>query len=167
MGLFQNLVDGFANGVVSAIADGRTFGSAQGARGTQVIEACCSQLGWDIDERIGSTGFALHFKDPLVGIRKLLITVGESGRIIMLLVSSAGQFSPQQLSPEMLGYLLRRTSELVFGAWRLAAGTTVTFDLAYGLIASGLDAAVFKALCETMCKEAYDFDAKLRQAGVL
>jgi hypothetical protein len=164
MGLFKDIVEGFTNGVVSAAADGRVVGAGHG---TQVIQTCCSQLGWGIDERVGSSGFVLHFKDPLVGIRKLLITVGESGRIIVLLVSSAGHFSPQQLSSEVLGYLLRRNSELVFGAWRLAADTTTTFDLTYGLLASGLDAAVFKALCESMCKEVYDFDAKLRQAGLL
>ncbi len=42
------------------------------------IEQLCRELGWSVDERVGDHGIVLHFRDPLVNIRKVLVTCGES-----------------------------------------------------------------------------------------
>ena len=49
-----------------------------------VIESCLAQLGWGIDGRIGASGIVLHFNDPGVGVRELLVTCGESIAVLSL-----------------------------------------------------------------------------------
>jgi hypothetical protein len=162
MGLFTDFVEGFANGFLSGTADGTRSGGQ-----LPTISSLCSQLGWSIDERVGSDGYVLHFKDPLLGIRKLLITVGSGGRLVMFMALSASDLTPERVPTEILGYLLRRNYELVLGAWRMSVDNTVTFSVAHGMLMSSLNPGVFKAMCEMICKEAYEFDAKLRQAGLV
>jgi hypothetical protein len=43
----------------------------------------------------------------------------------------------------------------------------VAFSLSYCALAAGIDPGVFKMLCETMVKEAHEFDAKMDEIGLL
>jgi hypothetical protein len=43
----------------------------------------------------------------------------------------------------------------------------VAFSLNYCALAAGLHPGIFKMLCETMVKEAHEFDAKMNEAGLL
>lgn len=74
MGLFNNLVNGFVDGLTAVSA-------VSGNRGVRLIERWCAELGWEIDERMSATGMILHFKDPLIRIRKLMITIGTPARL--------------------------------------------------------------------------------------
>jgi len=161
MGLFKDLVEGFASGFATAAR----AGSPRVAGRPGAIEACCAQLGWGIDERVGSTGIILHFNDPIVNIRKVLITVGESGHIAVFSTFSPAQF--RQVPPEVMSYLLQRNSQ-IFQAWQMTANDngTQSFAIAQGVFLQGMTAPIFKASCEMLVKEASDFDSKLRQAGV-
>lgn len=165
MGFFREVTEGFVNGFVSAGKNGPSHSSASGR---DVIEACCAQLGWSIDERIQNNGMVLYFKDPIVSIRKLLITVGDAGSIAVMSVFSAAEIPAHQVSSEVLGYLLSRNTAMVCPAWQISANDgKIGFSVAYGTHVRGLDAPLFKVLCETMCKEVHEFDSKLRQAGIL
>ena len=167
MGLFNDMVEGFATGVGLAMAERSAFGAGSANQGTQLVRACCAQLGWGIDERLGDTGFVLHFKDPLVGTRKLSILVSDAGHIALFAVFSAANSSSHLASPEVLAYLLRRNREMSFPAWQVSNEQGVRLSLTYCLPVSGLSPSFFKFLCAEMCREVYDFDARLRQAGVL
>jgi hypothetical protein len=76
MGLFQEVVKGFVNGFVAGFTDNGS--ASQAPRGLAAIEQLCRELGWSVDERVGDHGIVLHFRDPLVNIRKVLVTCGES-----------------------------------------------------------------------------------------
>lgn len=165
MGFFREVTEGFVNGFVSAAKSGPSHSSASGR---EMIEACCAQLGWSIDERLDNNGMVLYFKDPIVSIRKLLITVGDAGSLAVMSVFSGAEIPAHQVSSEVLGYLLSRNTAMVCPAWQIAANDgKIRFSVAYGTLVRGLDAGLFKVLCETMCKEVHDFDSKLRQAGIL
>ena len=74
MSLFKDFVEGVASGFVSGVSERSNGGSA-----VNVVETCCQQLGWSIDERGDDDEFWLHFKDPLLGIRKVLIRLRSGG----------------------------------------------------------------------------------------
>jgi len=168
MGLFKDFLEGFANGVITTAANGVQSPRAHGS-GNKRIEACCTQLGWGIDERVGKDGIILYFKDPLVNIRKLMIATGDSGQLAVLTVFSAAEMEPRNIPAEIMGHLLLRNKEALFPAWQVMdnGNGNATFAVTYCALVQGLDAGVFKVICETMCKEVHEFDAKLRQAGML
>ena len=161
MRLLNDFVDGFVDGLTAVAA-------LSGNQGVRLIERWCAELGWEIDERIGSTGMILHFKDPLIRIRKLMITIGDSGKIAAFSVYSASQLPPRQVTGEIMAYLLHRNSQ-VFSAWQMTPNDdgTVTFAVANGFPLQGMNAGMFKAFCETLVKEAHDLDAKLQSSGLL
>jgi hypothetical protein len=167
MGLFKDLVEGVATGFLSATANGHTFSSSHAGNSRELVETLCAQLGWKIDGREGNT-LLLSFTDPLVRIRQVVISCGDSGRLVGFGVYSAASLPPGQLPPEVPAYLLQRNTELSMPAWRMSANQgTVSFGLLYCALAQGLDAATLKVLCETMAKEVHDFDAKMHAAGLL
>ena len=110
----------------------------------------------------------LHFNDPLVGIRKVLVAIGDHGTLVGLTVFSSVSMPAQQLPAAALAHLLQRNGKLCV-AWQLCVrdGGEVVFALNYCALAAGLNPGVFKMLCETMVKEAHEFDAKMREAGLL
>jgi len=68
MGVFTDMVKGFFGGAAPTNTNGRN-GS------TNVVDRLCNELGWPVDERDGQI-ITLHFKDPIVGIRRVSITCG-------------------------------------------------------------------------------------------
>jgi hypothetical protein len=163
MNLFKDFVEGVASGFVSAVAERSPGNSA-----CDVVTACCRQLGWSIDEHLNANQIQLHFKDPLIGIRKVLVSVGDHGTLVGFQVSSAATIPAAKVQASILGYLLARNEDLL-SAWRMSVDDSddVNFRLNYVAIASGLDHGIFRMLCESMVKEAYEFDAKLNAAGLL
>jgi hypothetical protein len=171
MGLFRDLVEGVATGLITASANGHAFPSGQGHAGgsRELVESLCAQLGWSIDGRVGNDGIILNFKDPLIRIRQVVITCGESGRVVGFGVSSAASIAPGNLPPDVPAYLLRRNCGLSLAAWKMFANDrgSVSFGLSYCALTQGLDAATFRFACEAMAKEAHEFDAKLHASGLL
>jgi hypothetical protein len=168
MGLFKDMAEGFANGFMSATVDSLRAGLPQGqtSRGPALVERFCQELGWPVDERSGDA-ILLHFNDPVVGVRKVVITGGD--KLMSLRVMSAATMSARQIPGEIMGYLLLRNWELALSAWHVfdAGNGNARFALASNMLTAGMDAPVFKYACETMVKEANAFDVKLKAAGLL
>ena len=67
MSMIRDFVEGVAAGFASATSE-RTS-SANPA--VAIVERCCRNLVWTIDERPSASQMVLHFNDPLIGTRKL------------------------------------------------------------------------------------------------
>ena len=168
MSLFKEFVEGITSGVVSVASELQCLNSAGTPRACDVVEACCRQIGWSIDERLNANEVCLYFNDPLVRIRKVVVSTGDHGSIVGFTVFSAVSIPAQQVPAAVLGYLLQRNSQL-FVAWQMGTRDSgeVAFTLNYCALALGLHHGFFKMLCETMVKEAQEFDAKMHEAGLL
>lgn len=161
MSLFGNLVEALAVGVATVAHE-----SQRPSGGMSILESCCSQLRWGIDEREGRHGIILHFRDQTIGIRKVLVTTGDTGEIGTIMTCSASSLrqAPQQVTE----YLLRRNTNS-FIAWQMTDSNdgSITFAVGCGVLLQALTPAIFKTYCELVLKEASEFDTKLRSAGVL
>src|SRR5438128_1754353 len=113
MGLLDGLLDVVINGLVAVSSDKVRTGAAP----TATIERLCLQIGWSIDER-ESNAVILHFNDPIIRVRKLVINCAESGKIAVLSVRSASSLSARQVHPDIMAHLLMRNAEMVSGAWQ-------------------------------------------------
>ena len=168
MGLFKDMMAGFATGFVSAAVESLQAGHSHGhsSQGNAQIEQHCRQLGWEVDEREGDA-ILLHFNDPGVGIRKVAITSGQ--RLMSFRVWSEVTMNPRQLPAEIMGYLLLRNSEMAFCAWQVfvAANGEAGFALAACTLLDGIDSAAFQFICQTMVKEMHTFETKMKAAGLL
>lgn len=162
MKLFRDLLHGVASGFVSAAAETTPVGAAG-----ELVETCCHELGWAINERPNAHAMCLHFKDPLVKARYVLVGFG-AGFYVAFTVFSAVCVPPEQVPINALGYLLKRNGQPFIG-WQMCVGETgdVGFALHYFALASGLRPEVFKLICETMLEEVHEFDAKMDKAGLL
>jgi hypothetical protein len=162
MGFISELFTSAANGAINSAVRG-----SQG--GARLIEALCSQNGWSIDERIGKNGIILNFKDPLFGIRPLLVTTSDNSDLVVLSSHSRAQFRPDSVPPQLAYYLLLQNKNASFHAWQVAENDngTVGFSVLYSTMANALTAPIFKTICEKMCEEAINLDVKLRQAGMI
>jgi hypothetical protein len=140
-----------------------SFSSAN--QGVKLVEQWCAELGWGIDSRIDSTSLILDFKDPLCGIRKLLITVGESGRMAGLSVFSVVDLHVRQLSGKLMAYLLHRNNDML-GAWgmKIKDDGSITLCVAHTLVLQGMDAGLFRTLTQELLKEANDLDTKMNNS---
>jgi len=162
MRFFKDLFNGASNGAINS-----TFGG-QPNTGLSHIENLCSQLGWGIDERFGANGIGLNFKDPVVGIRQVVVSAGQSGALAALSVISAAQFSPSDLPDQLGNYLLIRNKTGVFHSWRLTESEgKVGFTNSYYALMKGLDASIFKVIIETLLKEVCEVDSGLRNKGLI
>jgi hypothetical protein len=167
MGMFKDVTAGFANRFVSAavatLRGGRSLGHA--ANGLVLTERICQELGWSVDER-DSDAILLHFTDPVIGIRKIAISNGE--KVMAFAVCSSAIMNPRQVSAEIMAYLLLRNSRMGGSAWQMfeVSSGNVGFSVAAYMLIDGMNAAMFEFLCETMAKEAHEFDAKVKAAGV-
>lgn len=163
MSLFGDFLEGVVSGFASAVSERMPTNPA----GT-TIEACCQHLAWSIDERPSANEVVLYFKDPLVRRRKMLIGFGDQGIYVAFRVCSATWIPARQIPVVALGYLLERNGKPFVG-WQMVIGDNeeMGFTLNYFAIAAGLHPEIFKLICETMVKEAYQFDAKMDEAGLL
>jgi hypothetical protein len=136
-----------------------------GNEGVQLIEQWCKELGWGIDDRIGSDGIILDFKDPLIRIRKLLITVSDSGKMASFMAFSAANLNVRQLSGKLMAYLLCHNSEIL-GAWQMKIKDDgdITLSVSHHLILGGMNAGMFGATCKQLVTEANDLDTKLNSS---
>ena len=69
----------------------------------------------------------------------------------------------------VLAYLLKQNGSPLI-SWGMVVDDDegrVGFLLNYFAIAAGLHESIFKVICETMVKEVYAFDEKMRKAGLL
>jgi hypothetical protein len=131
------------------------------------IEAMCHQLSWGVDEQ-SADAIVLHFNDPVLGIRKLIVRAADSGRVAVASALSAARLPARQLSLELMAYALNRNSKIVLPAWEMdVQGNTVTFAASYCILIDGLDANLWKYICEATIKEVIEFDSKLRASGLL
>ncbi len=148
------------NRFVNAVADGLNIGN----QGVRLIEQWCAELGWGIDDRLDSTGLLLDFKSPF-GVRKLLITVTDSGRIGVFVTFSSADLHVRQLSGKLMAYLLCQNREIL-GAWHMKIKDegTVTLGVSNTLILPGMTASEFKVVCTQLVTEANDLDTKLNNS---
>jgi hypothetical protein len=162
MNLFRGFFEGVAAGFASTVTE-TTPGSPAG----ELIEKCCHELGWAIHERPSAHAMCLNFKDPLVGIRRVLAGFGKEF-CVAFTVFSGVCVPPQQFPLNVLGYLLKRNGQPFVG-WEMCVADDgdVGFALNYCALTSGLRPPVFKLICETMLKEVHEFDAKMDKAGLL
>jgi hypothetical protein len=160
MGFFSDLFYGAANAAVN---------SAVRNAGVRHIENLSAQLGWNIDGRAGDTGMVFHFKDPLFGIRQVLVTVGSKGEIGMISSQSNAQIPANSAPGKLAYYLLAENSKSGLYAWNMSENDngTVTFSLACTTLVLALTADLFRHICASMATDVSNLDAKLRQAGVI
>jgi len=160
MSFYSEFANGMARALVSAATETRS------AR--EIAETCCDELGWSIDERFSVNELCLHFKDPVVGIRKVFVTIGDQDTTLTFEVRSAANRPLESIPLDVFGYLLVRNGKMVV-AWqaRQQIGGNVIFALKYCALAFGFHAAHFKFICESMANEALAFDTEMRKADLL
>ncbi len=157
MNLLRDFFEGIASGFVAGINPARV-----------AVETYCQTLRWSIDERPSANELVLYFNDPLVGRRKLHISFGDQGICVGITVCSAVWMPAREVPVSVLGYLLERNGEPFVG-WRtvFGDGNKVGFTLSYLAITAGLSPEILKLVCETLVKEAYEFDARMDKVGLL
>ena len=131
------------------------------------IERLCQEVGWGIDER-NSDGVVLYFNDPVIRIRKVMVTEGT--KVMLISTFSGAVVAASRVPVEVMGYLLTRNTQMAAGAWQASVmdnDGNVKFALAYCALVAGLDATAFKVICEAMVKEVHEFDVKMKVAGLL
>jgi len=160
MSLFTDFVHGVTRGLVSAATE------TTSAR--EIAETCCDEIGWSVDERPSANELYLHYKDPLLGIRKVLVTIGDQDTTLTFEVFSAASRPLGGIPIDVLGYLLARNGKMV-AAWQASERSdgTIAFALRYCTLAFGFHAAIFKFICDTMANEALAFDTEMRNVGLL
>ena len=158
MGMFWELAGSFADGFIKGVVHGQTT--------RHPAEPLCGQLGWSVDERDGNV-IRLHFRDPVCGVRKVIVRADDASRVQFVVASAA---SMRTVPNPVSEYLLTRNMELPFGGWSLTRngdGDALFALIFLCLSADGLTAPQFKAICETLTGEARDFDAKMKGSGLL
>jgi hypothetical protein len=165
MSFIRDFFGGFAERIVNGAAN-RALNGRGGDRGR--IERLCHELGWSVDERDGNA-IRLHFNGPDGERRKVRISSGDKS-IVGFYAHSDAVLPVHSVPPDLLAYLLRRNlDDSGIGMWGIIVhdDDDVTFHLCYMALGDGLDAEALKYICESLIGEAADFDAKLRQAGLL
>ena len=111
---------------------------------------------------------ALHFKDPVAGIRKLYINSGDEA-LVLLAVYSYAILSAGSVPHEVSSHLLSRSAEMSFGVWQASVDRDgdVLLCVRYVAAGRGLTAALLKFAGEAMIREAIDFDQRMQRAGLL
>jgi hypothetical protein len=163
MNLFKELVEGVTKGFVASVSERSDDPSAN-----DVVEACCRELGWSIDERLAANKIGLHFKDPRFGIRRVIVNAGCRDGMVAFTVFSAAILPAREVPADILGYLLERNGTLLV-TWQIQISEegNVNFLLDHHAFAAGLRPGFFKGLCDTMVREAQDFDERMHKAGLL
>jgi hypothetical protein len=141
--------------------------SARG-KDPHLIERLCHGLGWTVDEYHGNIRW-LHFTD-LKGCRRTLnISHNPDCSFVLLGVTSSARPAARYLPPEILPWLHRRNHQMPTGAWEihLSADDRVFFFYTQAVPTKGLTPKAFQAHCQSMLREAAEFDSDLEQAGLL
>jgi hypothetical protein len=163
MSFINDIIDGVANDVISAVADRWTTSTACGT-----IEACCQQLGWTIHSRTKDGRMGLRFDDPLVGTRTVMVSIMDRGAFVSFMVISGVTMPVNDVPPQIMGYMLERNVQ-PFVLWQVAVGDDgqALFTLNYRVPTPGLQPHVFKLLVQKMTSEALAFDSRMHKAGLL
>jgi Putative bacterial sensory transduction regulator len=166
---FREIVEGFASGFMEGAAHRlvASVGTSSNGRSSGRIARLCAEIGWEVDEQEGGT-IRLHFKDPLVGLRKVVINNGDRGLVNFIVMSHAVN-KATDVPDQVAGHLLVRNWELLIGTWEATVDEDgdALFCVAYTALGAGLDAEALKYICETMVNEALQFDRKMQAAGLL
>jgi hypothetical protein len=111
---------------------------------------------------------SLHFKDPLTGIRKVLISHGDES-LVLLAAYSFAILSPNEAPHELGGHLLSRNSEMSLGAWQVSLNRNgeLMFNVRYVACGGGLTAGLLKFICDGLIRETAEFDRRMAKAGLL
>src|SRR5262249_54398435 len=107
MGLFNDVVNGFVNGFVAGATSNGSV--SQSRRGVVDVEQLCRELGWSVDERFGDKGVVLHFRDPVINVRKVLVV---PDYFTLIRTYSGAVVAGNALPKEVLGHLLSRNRAL-------------------------------------------------------
>ncbi len=163
MSFINDLIDGVASDVISAVADRWTTSAANSA-----IEGCCRQLGWTIHSRTNDGRMGLRFDDPLIGTRVVMVSIMDRGAFVSFMAISAVSMPAKDIPPAVLAYLLERNVE-PFVLWQVAVGDdgSALFTLNYRVPTPGLHPQIFKLLVQKMTSEALAFDSRMHKAGLL
>ena len=101
--------------------------------------------------------------------RDVIIT-GDGSKILTgFACISQASLPVERVPTDVFGYLLDRNSEMAFGAWQVLElqGRQCSFGVTYSGLHAGITSAVFEEICKSMANEVGDFDAKMRQCGLL
>ncbi len=131
------------------------------------VERLCRENGWSVDERDGDD-CCLYFNSSFADVRRVRIARGDQALVIISVMSFA-LLPAQNVPPEVLGYMLERNAEIVLGGWRMVVTDEgqLAFMVTYVAMGLGLNAGLFKHICETLNHEAHEFDVKMQRAGLL
>lgn len=166
--MLEDIFEGMARGIFGAAADRFNGASCNGhGRDRGRIERYCRELGWSVDEREGNM-IKLHFKDEMIGIRKVVIHGGDNAFVGFVVVSHA-ILPKENVPPEVAGYLLLRNAQITFGKWQLMITDEdeAVFVLQYDALGQGLSAPVMQHICKNMIPEVAEFDRRMQRAGLL
>jgi hypothetical protein len=169
MSLLQDLFGDIAEGLVTAFtggqSNGASFGRGSPARGR--IENLCTQLAWTVDERDGK-GIKLHFNDPLVKTRKVMIYDGDDPLVVFEVYSYA-YLPAREVPQEIMGHLLLRNNDMGVGAWGALVDDKgdAFFSVKYYALGDGITAQALKYITAALIKETFEFDKKMHAAGLL
>jgi len=161
--LFEGLTCGFLES--GGLQRLRNNGVCYQERGR--IERLTRENGWSIDGRTDDTIY-LDFKSPFASDRRLLISRGDEALVIFSGMSFA-EVPAHNFPQEVLGYLLERNAEMALGAWNMQIteeGKALCF-CRYVAIGMGLNAGLFKYVCEGLNEEVHEFDVRMQKAGLL
>ncbi len=163
MSFLNDFIDGVASDVMSAVSERWSLNAANSA-----IETCCQQLGWSIHSRSNDGRVCLHFNDPLIQSRAVMVSILERGAYVSFMAMSTVTIPAKEIPAAVLGYMLERNVQ-PFVAWHVAIGDdgSALFMLNYRVPTPGLHSQIFKVLCQMMTAEAFAFDSRMHKAGLL
>ena len=163
MNLLKDIFEGVTKAVVSGVSE-RSDAPSPG----DVVDACCRELGWRIDERPAANKICLHFKDPRLGVRRVIVNAGSPEGMIAFTVYSAATLPARLVPADVLGYLLERNGKtLITWQIQISGEGNVNFLLDHYAFAAGLRPGLFKWICDALVCEAQDFDDRLHKSGLL
>src|SRR5271166_6024622 len=97
--IFLNkFVEGVASDLLSAVSERLSYTAAG-----NLVETCCREFGWAIDERPSAGTIALHFNDRVTRIRTVLVSIVEGGTMVSFTVGSAVNMSAKEIPANVLG----------------------------------------------------------------
>jgi hypothetical protein len=170
MGFFSDLIASSASNALNSL-----FSSSQPSRVTSQasrpsgpLVEMCNQLGWTVQQFTGKS-FILNFADPVVGTRTAYISGSDGGHVVAFSVLSAAVFAPRNMPAELPAYVLSRNKSGAFHSWTMLEheNGSMSFSVGYTALLAGLDATLFKTICDMLCIEVQSFDTKMRECGVI
>lgn len=116
MSLLNDLFDGVASDIMSAVSDRWSTNAANRA-----IENCCQQLRLSVHSRSNDGRICLQFEDPIVQARAVMVSIVDRGAYVSFMAMSSVTIPAKEIPAPVLGYMLGAMSDLsLLGMWRLA-----------------------------------------------